>query len=432
MNKFLIISVIVFSMQISILTNSVAATIQDELEIQIDQQELSIRRIKSNDKNKNDNSNDLIIWVAPGYGTHQRAMDMSIKLASLGIEIWHVDLAESLFLPKSTGTMRKLNGKYLAGLIESAHNKTNKKITLLTRSYGAIPALRAMREWQVKNAKKIKNDFYLKGAILFSPELYSKISQLGLEPEFVNIIEATNMPLMVFQGGKRGNRWQLPAVIKKLQEGGSPAYYKILEGVNGVFYSKDDSKAALKQIELMPNNIKSTLRLLGKTTKPKQAANLKNHVIKKSQSLDIKLKPFKGNNKPHTLDLVDVFGKRLHKDNYKGKVTVVNFWATWCPPCVEEIPSLNHLRELMKNEKFELISVNYGEDKETVQNFMKKVNVDFPVLLDPNGEQSAKWKVLVFPSTFVIGADGKIKYGVNAAIHWDNDGVVSELKAMLK
>lgn len=418
---------LIFALQVNAFAASLSAPIQDELEIQIKQQDLSIRRIKSNQNN----SKDLIIWVAPGFGTHKRAMDVSIQLATLGIEIWHVDLAESLFLTKNTHTMRKLDGKYLLGLIEYAHKTTSKNITLLTRSYGAIPALRALREWQLNNKSTAAKDFYLKGAILFSPELYSKIPQLGLEPEFVNIINATNMPLMIFQGEKRSNRWQAKKVLNKLQAGGSSAYYKLVKGVNGVFYSKDNSKAALKQLDVMPKKIISTLKLLGKTSKPSQAAILKEKDLKKSQTLDIKLKPFKGNPIPHALDLVDAFGKRLHKDDYLGKITVVNFWATWCPPCVEEIPSLNNLRSLMKKEKFELISVNYGENKETVQNFMKKVNVDFPVLLDPSGAQSAKWNVLVFPSTFVIGPDGKIKYGVNAAIHWDNESVVQKLKDLL-
>jgi len=424
--------VALLSMPLNIFAETVSATvaIQDEIEVRVNQQDLSIKRIQPAIKSKK--NTDLIIWVAPGYGTDQRGIEMSIKLASFGIEIWHVDLAESLFLPKSTSTMRMLDGKYLEKLIEFAHTKTNKKITLLTRSYGAIPVLRALREWQLKHSTRVKNEFYLQGAILFSPELYSKVPELGLEPEFVNIIDATNMPLMVFQGGKRGNRWQLSKVIDKLQIGGAPVYYKILEGLNGVFYSRDESVAALKELELMPKKIQSILKLLAKTPKPTQAAALKDLKFKQTGSLDINLKPFKGNEIPHSLDLVDVFGKHVKKENYQGKVTVVNFWATWCPPCVQEIPSLNHLREIMKGEKFELISVNYGEDKKAIQEFMKKVNVDFPVLLDPSGKQSARWNVLVFPSTFVIAPDGTIKYGVNAAIHWDNNGVVNELKKLLQ
>ena len=404
-----------------------AAVVFTEIEVPIESQDLSVKIINSNSK-----GNSLIIWVAPGFGTHKRAMDTSIKLSNDGVEIWHVDLAESLFLPKSTTTMRQLDGKYLAGLVEYAHKKTKKKITLLTRSYGAIPVLRAMRIWQVKNKKIKPADFYLQGAILFSPELYSKVPELGLEPEFVNIVDATNMPLMIYQGEKRNNRWQVKKLLKRLEANEAQVYFNLLKGVNGIFYSKDNKLSTLRQLERMPKKIKSTIRLLKKTEKPKIAAALKVKTLKKSQPLDVKLKSFKGKPTPYPLDLVDVRGVRHKKDHYKGKVTVVNFWATWCPPCVEEIPSLNHLRELMKNEKFELISVNYGEDKQTVQEFMQKVHVDFPVLLDPDGKQSAKWNVLVFPSTFVIGPNGKIQYGINAAIHWDNESIVKKLKELLK
>ena len=404
-----------------------AAVVFTEIEVPIESQDLSVKIINPNSKGSR-----LVIWVAPGFGTHKRAMDTSVKLANNGVEIWHVDLAESLFLPKSTTTMRELDGKYLAGLVEYAHKKTKKKITLLTRSYGAIPDLRAMRKWQLKIKKTKPNNFYLQGAILFSPELYSKVPELGLEPEFVNIVDATNMPLMIYQGEKRNNRWQVKKLLKRLEANESQVYFNLLKGVNGIFYSKDNRPSTLRQLEGMPKKIKSTIRLLEKTEKPKVAAALKIKTLKKSQPLDVKLKSFKGTPTPHPLDLVDVRGVRHKKDSYKGKVTVVNFWATWCPPCVEEIPSLNHLRELMKDEKFELISVNYGEDKQTVQEFMQKVHVDFPVLLDPDGKQSAKWNVLVFPSTFVIGPNGKIQYGINAAIHWDNPSIVKKLKELLK
>ena len=399
----------------------------DELEIQILEQEFIIQRFKQNSKT----NNKLIIWVAPGFGTDQRAKDMSKRMAEQGTEIWHVDLAENLFLTKSTNTMRKLDGKYLKTLIEQAYKKTNKNIVLLTRSYGAIPVLRALRLWQIDQAAK-QQPFYLQGAILFSPELYATVPELGLEPVFVNIIDATNMPLMIYQGEKRSNRWQIEKLLNRFSEAGANAYYNLLKGVNGVFYSGDKKAETLKQIELMPKKIFKAFRLLEKTTKPMQAASLINKINIKPMSLNINLKIFKGNNKPRSIDLMDVNNKRYKNKNYLGKVTVVNFWATWCPPCVEEIPSLNNLKRLMKDENFELVSINYGEKKETIQRFMNKVNVDFPVLLDPNGVQSAKWKVLVFPSTFVIGPNGKIIYGVNAAIHWDAPGVVRALKTLLK
>jgi peroxiredoxin len=84
----------------------------------------------------------------------------------------------------------------------------------------------------------------------------------------------------------------------------------------------------------------------------------------------------------------------------------------------------------MQDQPFQLISVNYADSPEKVREFMQKVSVQFPVLIDPNGKEAHRWNVFGFPSTFVIGKDGKIQYGVNAAIEWDTPEVINALKAL--
>ena len=86
----------------------------------------------------------------------------------------------------------------------------------------------------------------------------------------------------------------------------------------------------------------------------------------------------------------------------------------------------------MQGKPFELISINYAEKADTIKEFMKMVNVEFPVLLDENGLESASWKVIAFPSTFVIGRDGLIHYGVNAGIEWDTPEVLTVINKMLQ
>ncbi len=86
----------------------------------------------------------------------------------------------------------------------------------------------------------------------------------------------------------------------------------------------------------------------------------------------------------------------------------------------------------MQSTPFELVSVNYGEDANTVNQFMQQVQVDFPVLLDVDGNIASKWNVIAFPSTFVIGPNGKIRYGVNAGIEWDTDEIIKILKNLQK
>ena len=84
----------------------------------------------------------------------------------------------------------------------------------------------------------------------------------------------------------------------------------------------------------------------------------------------------------------------------------------------------------MQDKPFELISVNYAEDAYKISLFLQQVKVNFPVLLDLDGKVSANWNIVVFPSTFVIGPDGMIHYGVNGAIHWDSPQVVKQLNQL--
>ena len=112
----------------------------------------------------------LIIYIAPSYGFNERWKDTAKTLSDGGIEIWMVDLIDSLFKTHSVDSIREFEGKYIANLIEKAYEKTGKHITLLSSSYGAIPLLRGARQWQLNNPQLEKT--YLNGAIMFSPELF--------------------------------------------------------------------------------------------------------------------------------------------------------------------------------------------------------------------------------------------------------------------
>ena len=396
----------------------------DELEVTVLEQDLFVTRFPAQGE-------QLLLWIAPGFDSKSRVVKMAEQVADNGVEIWRVDLAESLFLPKSTSTLRSLSGKYVAGLIEQAHLLTGKQITLVGRSYSAIPILRGARIWQQQQAKKKSVAPYFSGAILFSPELYATVPALGLEPVYVPEVSASNIPMMIYQASNRSNRWQLNHVLSSLRKGGASVYLKMLQGITGVFYEGDKSEAVAETLMRLPGEISRVVNLLQKTPMPRTAPRLVENKKIESHGLDINLKPYTANPIPLPLDLYDVSGEHVVRDNYKGKVTVVNFWATWCPPCVEEIPSLNRLREAMHGKAFELISIDYAEDKRLVEDFLKRVNVDFPVLLDSDGRVSARWGALVFPSTFVIGPDGTIKYGVNGGIIWDSPDVINTLNSLL-
>jgi thiol-disulfide isomerase/thioredoxin len=373
----------------------------------------------------------LVLWIAPAFGTSERVTQVASELAAAGIEVWHVDLAENLFLPGSTSTMRALDGRYIAGLVAHAGASTGKQVTLLSRSYGALPVLRGARQWQLRRQAGDASGAELSGAILFSPELYSEIPPLGLPPVFDPIVDATTIPLMLYQGERRNNRWQFGELVTRLRAGGAQVYTRILPGVTGLFHEDDTAPQTLATWRGIAPELARVIRLLESTGTPLVAGELAPSPPESGAALDISLQPFTGDPVPPPLDLPDVTGRQVRYDDYRGKVTVVNFWASWCGPCVEEIPALNRLRERMRDSAFELVSVDYAEDRARVKAFLEQVKVDFPVLLDSDGSTAARWGVLVFPSTFVIGPDGRVVYGVNGAIQWDSDEVVGTLRKLL-
>ncbi len=369
----------------------------------------------------------LILWIAPEFGFRQGQYDMASLLSSHQLEVWLADITESLFLPRGSSSMRELDGQYVAELIQRAHQKTGKKVILVSSFYGAIPVLRGARQWQ-RSSEKQK---YLLGAVLFSPTLYTGVPSLGKDPEYLPIADATNIPLMIFQGQANGMRWQLMTLLQKLYLAGSPVYTSLMPGITSLFYPEERDAAVQQYFNILPQKIQHAIHLLEQSPAPAKPINIKNNAQTASKNIDIELKKYRGDIDAKPFSLLDTGNKRIDMKDFIGNVTVVNFWATWCPPCVEEIPSLNRLMDSIDHPKFKLISINYVESPETINAFMDTVKVNFPVLLDQDGSVSSAWKVIVFPSTYVIGMDGKIKYGVNAAIQWDNPKTIQTLKQLL-
>jgi len=130
--------------------------------------------------------------------------------------------------------------------------------------------------------------------------------------------------------------------------------------------------------------------------------------------------PYKGDPQPAELKLKDLQGKWHDLVDYKGKVVLLNFWATWCPPCRAEMPSMWHLQNEFRGQPFQVIAVNMGETDIEVNTFLPdKMKRDFVVLMDRDGETLKRWKVSAFPTSLVIDKQGKIRYSLFGAAEWD-------------
>jgi thiol-disulfide isomerase/thioredoxin len=129
------------------------------------------------------------------------------------------------------------------------------------------------------------------------------------------------------------------------------------------------------------------------------------------------IKPWKGN---ATLPLArnDLEGNAVDLRELHGRVLVVNFWATWCEPCRDEMPSLQRLRDKLDGKSFDVLTVNYGESREKVAQFLGREKVELPVLLDPERESAKAWGVGGLPMTFLIDAQGRVRYSVFGERDW--------------
>jgi peroxiredoxin len=110
----------------------------------------------------------------------------------------------------------------------------------------------------------------------------------------------------------------------------------------------------------------------------------------------------------------------LDLKNYRGQVVVLNLWATWCPPCVEETPSLEQFAEKMRNRGVLVLSISVDEDQKALQEFVQKYRISYPVGRDPDRSLAARYGTLQFPESYILDRRGLLAEKVVGAIDWDD------------
>jgi len=117
---------------------------------------------------------------------------------------------------------------------------------------------------------------------------------------------------------------------------------------------------------------------------------------------------------------------------YRGKVVVLNFWATWCPPCVEEMPSLERLHRTLGPEGLAVVAVSTDEDEAELRRFVSKNGVTMPVLRDPGGHlASGGYRTTGYPETFVLDRSGVVLQHVVGPTEWDTPEALSRFRSLL-
>jgi thiol-disulfide isomerase/thioredoxin len=377
----------------------------------------------------------LFIWLLNQYGERERADSLAWRLSARGATVWRVDLLESLLLQRTAEAIRGLDGAPVAALINKAVKSGRRPVVLVACDRMSAPLLRGLRAWQEQGGDNAD----VAGAVLFFPNLYRGTPVAGEAPELLGIVAATNLPVMVMQPALGANRGRLDDLLAALRASGGVAHGWLVPDVRD-YYLMQTEKPASESLEALagpvpaaveravkaaPGQLMAAARLLATTHRPAGPAPVKLDADKPTAPayglIERPVRP------APALALVDAKGVRHDLADHRGRVTLVNFWATWCPPCVHEIPSMNRLAATYDARDFAIVSVNFKEDPDHVRAFMAKVAVDFPVLLDADGATSARWGVFAFPSTFILDRQGRVRYSVNTAIEWDG----AEVRAVI-
>ena len=137
-----------------------------------------------------------------------------------------------------------------------------------------------------------------------------------------------------------------------------------------------------------------------------------------------------------SISKLDVFtreGKTVNLSKLKGKVVLVHFWATWCPPCVEELPELNAFwAKFRSNPDIALYSVSVDDSWQAIDDFRKKTPFDLPEYRDPGAKTAHKFGTAKFPETYIANRNGRILYHLSEAIDWDSAEVTQNVQALLQ
>lgn len=384
-----------------------------------------------------DEVNSTLIWFTEGYADRRPFKHLITQFNDAGYEVWQIDLLESYFLERTPTNVRRMSGEGVAAVIAHA-GEMGKSFVPISTGRMSLILLRGLRLWQMTQiAQMTQNEIdknqldNLKQVVLFFPNLFDAPQKAGDAPQLFPVVAASSLPITIVQPAEGTFKWKLPEIIDALETHNSQVTLAAVPKVRDWYFLRRDPSEIEKQAGLaIPTELEHWLKA-GRVKKsqnfiPAQDVQEREVTVRDKGIVTIKqrLAP--------EFELTDINDKKIALADKRGKVILLNFWASWCPPCVKEIPSMNRLAESFDAADFEIVSVNFKESPSTIEKFLKEVQVDFPVLIDLDGKVSAKYEIFAFPSSFLIDKQGKMKYSVNSAIEWDTPEAKATIQEMIE
>jgi len=165
--------------------------------------------------------------------------ETAISLAEDGVEVWMPDMLGGYMLPKSKSSIHSIPSDGLIKVVQEAVN-TGKDVYLIASGSDTELILRVAAEWETGQTQEPDTASSVKGAVLMFPRLNKGSPQPGQEPQYVDVVGKTKMPLMVLEGARTPNRWGLAHLVSSMETNGSKVISKLIPEVRGYFFKRDD------------------------------------------------------------------------------------------------------------------------------------------------------------------------------------------------
>ena len=345
------------------------------------------------------------------------------------IEVWNNRLLEDLFLTRSDASILSLDGAGIAALIEAAHRHSDKQILLVSYDKMSIALLRGIRYWQ----QHYPNRNRISGAVLLYPNLFLAPSRAGEEATPVPILSRTNIPLILFQPEQGQHAKRITQAMEKLWDAGAAATLIRLPDVRDWYIMHEPGRypAEAPVRKALPHQLKQLDRQMRRTPFPDAPLAMTEATAEVPHSSPYQLIELPEPVAASDFTLADQTGEAIRLSSLQGQVVLLNFWASWCRPCVEELPSMNRLYQQFGKAGLEILALNFQEREEDIQRFREKVQIDFPVLYDHNGAVAEKWNVFGMPTSFLLDRSGQVRYSLSGSIYWDQPESVAIIEQLI-
>jgi thiol-disulfide isomerase/thioredoxin len=371
-------------------------------------------------------SKNLLIYLPGQRGLGKEYVQWANELNFDDFNIWALDLHASYMISPSRNSPQKFIMQDVLDVLKQAEGKFD-NIYVLTVSRGAKFSLEVAYHHQINNPQH-----KLKGIIMHSPHLIKGNAEIGNEAEYEQIAKYSNLPLYLIFSQYSTKYARASEIVNVLKTGGSSVFTQMMKNTSAGFFMRPNKDLTITDIS---NKNKlgaiytNAINLL-KNQKVKQLKTIKK-IDNSTNRSKFKSTLSSQNFAAKELILTNLDGKQIDLKDYKNKVVLLNFWASWCKPCVKEIPSLMRLKNKVNNDNFEILTVNIGESKNKIMSFKKKVKFDLETLLDTDGKYANLWNIYAYPSNYIWDKNLVVRYGYRGALEWDRDDIVKTINELL-